>query len=107
MEQNFNVGDTIRVHQKIYEGDKERIQIFEGVVLAIKNRGEGKSFSVRKIGASGIGIERTWPFISPHILKVEVKRQGSVRRAKLYFLRNKVGKRASVLKEKIAKSDTN
>ena len=101
MEKNFNVGDTIKVHQKVKEGDKERIQIFEGIVIAIKNRGEGKSFTVRKIAAYGIGVERIWPFNSPHIAKIEVKKKGDVRRAKLYYLRKRLGKARMDLKEKV------
>ena len=100
MEQNFNVGDTIKVHQKIKEGDKERIQIFEGIVIAVKNRGVGKSFTVRKIATGGIGVERIWPLNSPHLAKIEVKKKGDVRRAKLYYLRKKLGKARMDLKEK-------
>lgn len=92
MEPNFKVGDTIRVHQKISESGKERIQIFEGMVIAIKGRGENKMFTVRKIGAAAIGIERIWPLNSPHIAKITVKVKGNVRRAKLYYLRNLKGK---------------
>lgn len=101
MEPNFNVGDTIRVHQKIKEGDKERIQIFEGIVIAIKNRGDGKSFTVRKITSDGLGVERIWFLNSPHIEKITIKKKGDVRRAKLYFLRKREGKKRTELKEKI------
>lgn len=103
MVQNFNVGDTISVHQKIKEGDKERIQIFEGIVLAVKNRGVGKSFTVRKITASGIGVEKVWFLNSPHIEKIAVKKSGKVRKAKLYYLRDREGKAKTDIKEKIAK----
>lgn len=92
MELNFNVGDTIRVHQKIYEGDKERLQIFEGMVISVKGRGENKMFTVRKIGIANIGVERIWPLNSPHIAKITLKAKGDVRRAKLYYLRNLKGK---------------
>ncbi len=97
------VGDTVRVHQEITEGDKTRIQIFEGLVIAIKNTGNGKSFTVRKIGSNGIGVEKIYPINMPQIKDVEVKRKGHVRRAKLYFLRERLGKAATRIKEK----DTN
>jgi len=99
-DQNISVGDTVRVHQEITEGDKKRIQIFEGIVIAIKNEGSGKSFTVRKIGANSIGVEKIFPVLLPSIKKIEVKRQGAVRRSKLYYLRDKVGKAASRIKEK-------
>ena len=83
----FHVGDTVAVHQKIKEGDKTRIQIFEGTVIAIKGREENKGFTVRKIASGGIGVERIWPLISPWITKIVVKKKGRVRRAKLYYLR--------------------
>ncbi len=89
----FHVGDTIRVHQKFKEEDKTRTQIFEGVVIAIRGRGENKSFTVRKIAAGGIGVERIWPLISPWIAKIVVKKKGKVRRAKLYYLRKGVKKK--------------
>ena len=84
---NFLVGDTVRVHQKIQEGEKTRIQVFEGVVLAIRGRGENKSFTVQKI-VGGIGVERIWPVNTPLIQKIEVKAHAKrrVRRAKLYNL---------------------
>lgn len=103
MELNFHVGDTIKVHQKIKEGDKERIQIFEGIVISINNRGEGKSFTVRKIATDGVGVERIWPLNSLHIDKVVVKKKGDVRRAKLYFLRKREGKARMDLKERTEK----
>ena len=92
MEPNFNVGDTVKVHQKITEGGKERIQIFEGMVIAIKGRGDNKMFTVRKIGIAGIGVERIWPLNSPHIAKVVIKAKGDVRRAKLYYVSDLKGK---------------
>lgn len=85
-----HVGDLVRVHQKIIEGDKERNQVFEGLVLGIKGRGENQSFTVRKIAAAGIGVEKIYPVFSPWILKVEVKKPaGKVRRAKLNYVREK------------------
>ncbi|MFN4319980.1 MAG: 50S ribosomal protein L19 [Aquificaceae bacterium] len=90
---NFKVGDTIRVHYKIVEGDKERIQPFEGVVIRIKGSGAGKTFTVRR-ESYGVGIERTFPFYSPNIEKIEVVKYGKVRRARLYFLRKYKGKEA-------------
>lgn len=87
---NFNPGDVVRVHQKIQEGDKARIQVFEGVVLQVKGRGENKSFTVRKL-VGDIAVERIWPVFSPNIEKVDVKGhiKEKVRRAKLFYLRNK------------------
>ena len=95
----FNVGDTITVHVKIQEGDKSRIQIFEGTVLAKKHGGVNETFTVRRV-AHGCGIERVFPLHSPVVEKVEVIRRGKVRRAKLYYLRDRVGKAAKV-KEQI------
>lgn len=94
----FTVGDTVQVHQRILEGQKERVQIFEGTVIAIKGTGTGETFTVRRI-VQGEGVERIFPVHSPRIAKVEVKRSGRVRRAKLYFLRDRVGK-ATRLKER-------
>jgi large subunit ribosomal protein L19 len=99
-QQDIGVGDQIRVHQEIVEGEKKRIQIFEGIVIAIKNRGLNKTFTVRKIGANNIGVEKIFPVAMPSIKKIEIKRQGDVRRSKLYYLRDKVGKAASKIKEK-------
>ena len=95
----FRVGDTVRVDVKIVEGKRERIQAFEGIVIAIKNSGIAKNFVVRKI-SQGVGVERTFPVNSPIIEKIEVVRKGKVRRAKLYYLRDRVGK-ATRVKEKI------
>lgn len=99
-DKTISVGDTIRVHQEISEGDKKRIQIFEGIVIAIKNAGTGKSLTVRKIGSNSIGVEKIFPVLLPSIKKIEIKRQGEVRRSKLYYLRDKIGKAASRIKEK-------
>ncbi len=97
----FNVGDTIAVYQRIKEGDKERVQLFQGDVLAIKHGREGVSgtFTVRKIGAHGIAVERIIPFHSPLLKEIKVIKRGDVRRAKLYYIRKRVG-RAARLKEK-------
>lgn len=102
-DQNIAVGDTIRVHQEVVEGNKKRLQIFEGIVIAIKNRGNNKSFTVRKIGSSNIGVEKIFPVKLPAIKKIEMKRQGHVRRAKLYYLRDRIGKQATRVKEKALK----
>ena len=91
----FNVGDTVRVHGKIKEGNRERIQIFEGVVLKKQGGSNRENFKVRK-NSNGIGVEKTWPLHSPNVEKVEVIRRGKVRRAKLNYLRQRVGKAAKV-----------
>ena len=91
----FEVGDTIKVGYRIIEGGKERIQNFEGVVIAKKNGGIAETFTVRKI-AYGIGVEKTFPLHSPNVVKVDVTRRGKVRRAKLYYVRDRVGKAAKV-----------
>ncbi|HIT87491.1 MAG TPA: 50S ribosomal protein L19 [Candidatus Coprocola pullicola] len=91
----FNVGDTIRVYAKVVEGSRERLQMFEGVVIKKQNGGIRETFTVRRI-ASGVGVERTWPLHSPRIDRIEVVRRGIVRRAKLFYLRDKVGKAAKV-----------
>ena len=91
----FRAGDTVRVHVKIREGEKERIQVFEGLVISRKHGGVSESFAVRKI-SSGIGVERTFPLHSPSIAKIEVSRRGRVRRAKLYYIRNLRGKAARI-----------
>jgi large subunit ribosomal protein L19 len=92
---NFNPGDHIRVHVRVVEGDKERIQPFEGDVINIRGTGINKTFTVRKI-SSGVGVERIFPFNSPKLAKVEVLKEGDVRRAKLYYLRNLSGKAARI-----------
>lgn len=91
----FNVGDTIRVYAKVVEGTRERLQMFEGVVIKRQGGGIRETFTVRRI-ASGVGVERTWPLHSPRIDRIEVTRRGEVRRAKLFYLRDKVGKAAKV-----------
>ncbi|MBQ9545649.1 MAG: 50S ribosomal protein L19 [Clostridia bacterium] len=95
----FNIGDTVRVHNKIKEGNRERIQLFEGTVIARKNGGISETFTVRRV-SYGVGVEKTFPLHSPNVEKVDVVRKGRVRRAKLYYLRDRVGKSAKV-KEKI------
>jgi large subunit ribosomal protein L19 len=97
--QTFGVGDTVRVHTKVTEGDKERIQIFSGVVIGRRGHGLNSTFTVRRI-SYGEGVERIFPVHSPRIDKVEVERKGSVRRAKLTYLRQRIGKGATLVKEK-------
>ena len=92
---SFNVGDTVKVYNKIKEGNRERIQIFEGTVLKRQGGSTRETFTVRRI-ASGVGVERTWPVHSPRIDRIEVVRRGVVRRAKLFYLRDRVGKAAKV-----------
>lgn len=91
----FRVGDTVKVYGKIKEGNRERIQIFEGTVLKRQGGGSRETFTVRKT-SNGIGVEKTWPVHSPHVEKVEVIRRGKVRRAKLNYLRGRIGKAAKV-----------
>ena len=95
----FRVGDTVRVHALIKEGNRERIQIFEGTVLKRQGGSTRETFTVRK-SSNGVGVEKTWPLHSPHVVKVEVIRQGKVRRAKLNYLRDRIGKAAKV-KERV------
>ncbi|MBD9208845.1 MAG: 50S ribosomal protein L19 [Eubacteriales bacterium] len=95
----FEIGDTVVVHNKIVEGSRERIQLFEGTVIAKRNGGISETFTVRRI-AYGVGVEKTFPLHSPKVAKVEVIRHGKVRRAKLYYVRDRVGKAAKV-KEQI------
>ncbi|MCH7951879.1 50S ribosomal protein L19 [Patescibacteria group bacterium] len=99
--QTIRVGDTIRVYQKIHEEGKTRTQAFEGVVIAIKGREMGKSFTVRKIASGGIGVERIWPVASPGIERVSVVKQGNPRRSKLYYLRKRIGKQATKIKSPV------
>ena len=94
----FAVGDSVRVHTKVVEGDKERIQIFSGVVISRRGHGMNEMFTVRRI-SYGEGVERIFPIHSPRVEKVEVERKGSVRRAKLTYLRKRLGKRATLVKE--------
>ena len=91
----FRAGDTVKVHAKIVEGNRERIQVFEGVVISRSGSGVRENFTVRRV-SYGVGVERTFPVHSPRIDKIEVARRGIVRRAKLYYLRNRVGKAARV-----------
>lgn len=98
---NFTVGDTVDVHTRILEGSKERVQVFSGVVIAKRGQGMGEMFTVRRIVA-GEGVERTFPVNTPKIAKIEIKRHGRVRRAKLFYLRERTGK-ATRLRERKAK----
>ncbi|HEX9428254.1 MAG TPA: 50S ribosomal protein L19 [Candidatus Polarisedimenticolia bacterium] len=91
----FRVGDSVKVHVKVREGEKDRIQIFHGVVIAMKGGGTGSTFTVRKI-SDGVGVERIFPLYSPILSKIEVVRRGRVRRAKLYYLRSRRGKAARI-----------
>ncbi len=95
----FAVGDSVRVHTKVIEGDKERIQIFAGIVIGRRGHGLNETFTVRRI-SYGEGVERIFPIHSPRIDKVDVERKGAVRRAKLTYLRNRIGKGATLVKEK-------
>ncbi|MHA8082835.1 50S ribosomal protein L19 [Aquirufa sp. A-Brett2-15D] len=95
----FAAGDTVNVHVKIREGNKERVQVFQGLVIQRKNSGAGESFTVRKI-SNGIGVERIFPILSPNVDKIEVLRRGKVRRARLYYMRGKQGKAARVKERK-------
>ena len=92
---DFNVGDTVKVYGKIKEGNRERIQVFEGTVIKKQGGSNRETFTVRKL-SNGVGVEKTWPLHSPNVDKVEVVRNGKVRRAKLYYLRDRVGKAAKV-----------
>ena len=96
---DFRPGDTVRVHAKIREGNRERIQVFEGTVLKIQGTGSRVTFTVRK-NSNGVGVEKTWPINSPNVASVEIVRRGKVRRAKLNYLRGRVGKAAKV-KERV------
>ena len=99
---DFAVGDTVKVHTKVAEGDKERIQIFSGVVIGRRGHGLNSTFTVRRI-SYGEGMERIFPVHSPRVDRIEVERQGDVRRAKLTYLRKRLGKGATAVKEKLAK----
>lgn len=92
---SFKVGDQVKVHFKIVEGKNERVQVYEGLVICFKNSGIGKTFTVRK-NSYGVGVERVFPMHSPRIAKVELVRPGKVRRAKLYYIRDKIGKAAKI-----------
>ncbi len=91
----FRVGDTVKVYGKIKEGNRERIQIFEGIVIKRQGASNRETFTVRKL-SNGVGVEKTWPLHSPNVEKVEVVRRGKVRRAKLFYLRGRIGKKAKV-----------
>lgn len=91
----FRAGDTVRIHVRVVEGERERVQVFEGVVIRSRGSGLSKTFTVRKV-SFGVGVERTFPLHSPMIAKVEIAARGDVRRAKLYYLRSRVGKKAKV-----------
>lgn len=92
---DFNVGDTVQVYAKVKEGNRERLQVFEGTVIKRQNGGSRETFTVRK-SSGGVGVEKTWPLHSPSIDRIEVTRRGKVRRAKLFYLRDRVGKKAKV-----------
>ncbi len=96
---NFGIGDSVRVHTKVVEGDKERIQVFSGVVIGRRGHGLNETFTVRRI-SYGEGVERVFPIHSPRVERIEVERSGSVRRAKLTYLRSRLGKGATLVKEK-------
>lgn len=98
--QSYAAGDSIALHQEISEGNKKRIQIFEGIVIAIGGKDAGKTITLRKISSGGVAVEKIFPLSLPSIKKIVSKRQGKVRRAKLYYLRGKVGRSASKVKEK-------
>ena len=94
-ETDVHVGDTIRVHSKVIEGEKTRVQVFEGILISLRGRGENATFTVRKIGVGGIGVERTWPTNARSLVKIEIKKKSSgIRRSKLYYLRDLSGKEA-------------
>lgn len=94
--QDVHIGDLLRVHTNVVEGSRSRIQIFEGLLIRLRGREAGKTFTVRKIGTGNIGVERTWPFDSKNLVKIEVKKNASkVRRSKLYYLRDLKGKAAT------------
>jgi large subunit ribosomal protein L19 len=101
---DFHVGDTVRVHTKVIEGDKERIQVFGGVVIGRRGHGLNQTFTVRRI-SYGEGVERVFPVHSPRVDKIEIERRGSVRRAKLTYLRKRVGKGAVAVKEHETRSE--
>jgi large subunit ribosomal protein L19 len=98
---HFSPGDTIRVHVRVVEGNRERVQAFQGAVIARKGSGVRETFTVRKV-SSGVGVERTWPVHSPSIARVEVVTLGDVRRAKLYYLRDRIGKAAKIKEKRLA-----
>jgi len=94
-DQDIHIGDTIRVHSQVWERSKVRIQVFEGILISLRGRGENRMFTVRKIGTGGIGVERTWPLNAKSIVKIEVKKKADrIRRSKLYYLRDLTGRKA-------------
>ncbi len=97
---DLRVGDTVKVHNRIVEGNNERVQVFQGTVIGLAGSGPSESVTVRKIGAHGVGVERVFRLHSPRVEKIEVVRGGKVRRAKLYFLRDRVGKKARLKQER-------
>ncbi|WP_441001413.1 50S ribosomal protein L19 [Fodinibius sp. SL11] len=101
----FKTGDTVVVHYRVREGDKERIQKFEGLVISRRGTGANQTFMVRKISAGNIGVERIFPLYSPFVAKIELKKQGDIKRSKLYYLRERQGKAARI-KEKDQNQDT-
>lgn len=101
----FKTGDTVNVHYRVREGDKERIQKFEGLVISRKGTGANQTFMVRKVSAGNIGVERIFPLYSPFVAKIELKKQGDIKRSKLYYLRDRQGKAARI-KEKDQNQDT-
>ena len=95
-ETELHIGDTLRVHAQVVESGKTRVQVFEGILIRLRGRGENKTFTVRKIGAGAIGIERTWPLDARNIVKIEIKKKtAGVRRSKLYYLRDLTGREAT------------
>ena len=92
---NFKIGDTIKIHNKIVEGTRERIQIFEGYVIKRQNGGIRETVTLRRL-SGGVGVEKTWPIHSPRVVKIEIVRRGVVRRAKLFYLRDRIGKKAKI-----------
>ncbi len=101
----FEIGDTVKVHYRIVEGNRERIQVFEGIVIAMDNKGMSKSFTVRKLSFD-VGVERIFPVFSTRIAKIEVVRKGKTRRAKLYYLRERTGKSAKLRETRSSKKHT-
>jgi len=97
---SFSIGDTVKVFYKIVEGNKVRVQPYEGIVIAIKGKGDSKTFTVRRIGVGQVGIERIFPIKSPNIERITITKYGKVRKAKLYYLREKIGKAATKIKER-------
>jgi len=92
---DIHIGDTLRVSSQVIEGSKTRIQVYEGILISLRGRGENKTFTVRRISAGGIGVERTWPLDGKSLAKIEVKKKaGHVRRSKLYYLRDRIGRQA-------------